>query len=219
MAERRRARSGRGKLASAVLNETKRDNNGTPATEDSPPAKKIRKCQRQSVKKEPVAGEKADKNRTEDTQELVKSLLLKGKAPVDPECTAKVGKAHVYCEGDDVYDVMLNQTNLQFNNNKYYLIQLLEDDAQRNFSVWMRWGRVGKMGQHSLVTCSADLTKAKEIFQKKFLDKTKNNWEDREKFVKVPGKYDILQMDYANTTQVPILDWVFKFGGSKGPKI
>lgn len=34
-----------------------------------------------------------------------------------------------------------SQTNLQFNNNKYYLIQLLEDDAQRNFSVWMRWGR------------------------------------------------------------------------------
>lgn len=160
----------------------------------------------------------------------------------------------------------LPQTNLQFNNNKYYLIQLLEDDAQRNFSVWMRWGRgkgfvmayvsshsetsaegealwgwedsvhwadgpayrlwhlasrvdricclafapfpspfpaccytisretsgrclvparavlgvtgtepsvygvsfaVGKTGQHSLVTCSGDLNKAKEIFQKK----------------------------------------------------
>ncbi|MBW03405.1 Poly [ADP-ribose] polymerase 2, partial [Eschrichtius robustus] len=131
----------------------------------------------------------------------VKTLLLKGKAPVDPECTAKVGKAHVYCEGNDVYDVMLNQTNLQFNNNKYYLIQLLEDDAQRNFSVWMRWGRVGKMGQHSLVACSGDLSKAKEIFQKKFLDKTKNNWEDREKFEKVPGKYDMLQMDYTTNTQ------------------
>ncbi|XP_010622898.1 poly [ADP-ribose] polymerase 2 [Fukomys damarensis] len=202
MAARRRARNGRGKPAFSVLNETKRDNNGTTATEDLPPAKKTRKYQRQRVKKEPVSGGKADKGRTEDTQgKPVKSLLLKGKAPVDPECTAKVGKAHVYCEGDDVYDVMLNQTNLQFNNNKYYLIQLLEDDARRNFSVWMRWGRVGKVGQHSLVACSADLTKAKEIFQKKFLDKTKNNWEDREKFVKVPGKYDILQMDYATTTQ------------------
>ncbi|ETE69998.1 Poly [ADP-ribose] polymerase 2, partial [Ophiophagus hannah] len=36
---------------------------------------------------------------------------------------------------------MLNQTNLQFNNNKFYLIQLLEDDNARNYSVWMRWGR------------------------------------------------------------------------------
>ncbi|XP_007949309.1 poly [ADP-ribose] polymerase 2 [Orycteropus afer afer] len=188
---------------SRALNQSKRVNNGNTATKDSPPTKKTRRCQKQEVKKELVAGGKADNyDKTEDKQdESVKTLLLKGKAPVDPECTVKVGKAHVYCEGNDVYDVMLNQTNLQFNNNKYYLIQLLEDDAQRNFSVWMRWGRVGKVGQHSLVACSGDLTKAKEIFQKKFLDKTKNNWEDREKFEKVPGKYDMLQMDYATHTQ------------------
>ncbi|KAM9646392.1 poly [ADP-ribose] polymerase 2 isoform 1-T1 [Trichechus inunguis] len=189
-------------LASVALNEIKRVNNGNITTEDSPPAKKTRRCKKQGVRKEPVAGGKTDNyDKTEDKKESVKTLLLKGKAPVDPECTVKVGKAHVYCEGNDVYDVILNQTNLQFNNNKYYLIQLLEDDAQRNFSVWMRWGRVGKTGQHSLVTCSGDLTKAKEIFQKKFLDKTKNNWEDREKFEKVPGKYDMLQMDYATNTQ------------------
>ncbi|XP_032480415.1 poly [ADP-ribose] polymerase 2 isoform X2 [Phocoena sinus] len=193
MAARRRRGTG-GSWARA-----ERVNNGKTATEDPPPAKKIRKCQK--MKKEPVAGGKADNDRMENKQESVKTLLLKGKAPVDPECTAKVGKAHVYCEGNDVYDVMLNQTNLQFNNNKYYLIQLLEDDAQRNFSVWMRWGRVGKMGQHSLAACSGDLNKAKEIFQKKFLDKTKNNWEDREKFEKVPGKYDMLQMDYTTNTQ------------------
>ncbi|XP_069880705.1 poly [ADP-ribose] polymerase 2 isoform X5 [Dipodomys merriami] len=174
---------------------------GRTATKDSPPAKKTRTCQRKGMKKGLVDGEKNDEDRTKDKQETVKALLLKGKAPVDPECVAKVGKAHVYCEGNDVFDVMLNQTNLQFNNNKYYLIQLLEDDAQRNFSVWMRWGRVGKVGQHSLVACSGDLTKAKEIFQKKFFDKTKNNWEDREKFEKVPGKYDMLQMDYATNTQ------------------
>ncbi|XP_007647987.1 poly [ADP-ribose] polymerase 2 isoform X3 [Cricetulus griseus] len=159
----------------------------------------MRTCQR----KGPTAGGK-DADRTNSQQDTVKALLIKGKAPVDPECTAKVGKAHVYCEGDDVYDVMLNQTNLQFNNNKYYLIQLLEDDAQRNFSVWMRWGRVGKTGQHSLVACSGDVSKAKAIFQRKlhrFLDKTKNHWENRENFEKVPGKYDMLQMDYAASVQ------------------
>jgi len=36
-------------------------------------------------------------------------VVLKGKAPVDPECTAKLKVAHVYYEGNDVYDVMLNQ--------------------------------------------------------------------------------------------------------------
>ncbi|XP_039206042.1 poly [ADP-ribose] polymerase 2 isoform X2 [Crotalus tigris] len=131
-----------------------------------------------------------------DGQEAVKTLTVKGKAPVDPECTAKAGKAHVYCEGDDIYDVMLNQTNLQFNNNKYYLIQLLEEDNAQNYSVWMRWGRVGKPGQHSLVPCSGDLAKAKDIFTKKFLDKTKNEWDKRNSFQKVSGKYDLLHLDY-----------------------
>ncbi|XP_074091074.1 poly [ADP-ribose] polymerase 2 isoform X1 [Macrotis lagotis] len=155
----------------------------------------------QGVKEEPVADDAENNDKNKENRVTVKTLLLKGKAPVDPECAVKVGKAHVYCEGDDIYDVMLNQTNLQFNNNKYYIIQLLEDDGQRNFSVWMRWGRVGKVGQHSLVTCSGDLNKAKEIFQKKFFDKTKNSWEDRGSFEKVPGKYDMLQMDYTTNTQ------------------
>ncbi|XP_044521221.1 poly [ADP-ribose] polymerase 2 isoform X2 [Gracilinanus agilis] len=155
----------------------------------------------QGVKQALVAEDAERNGKAKENEVSVKTLLLKGKAPVDPECTVKVGKAHVYCEGDDVYDVMLNQTNLQFNNNKYYIIQLLEDDGQRTFSVWMRWGRVGKVGQHSLVTCSGDLNKAKDIFQKKFFDKTKNSWEDRGSFKKVPGKYDMLQMDYTTNIE------------------
>ncbi|XP_044842571.1 poly [ADP-ribose] polymerase 2 isoform X2 [Mauremys mutica] len=130
-----------------------------------------------------------------ESTEVVKTLIVKGKAPVDPECLAKLGKAHVYCEGDDVYDVMLNQTNLQFNNNKFYVLQLLEDDGPRSYSVWTRWGRVGRPGQHALVSCAGDLTQAKQIFTKKFLDKTKNHWAERGNFQKVPGKYDLLHMD------------------------
>uniref|UniRef100_A0A1A8FAE9 Poly [ADP-ribose] polymerase n=2 Tax=Nothobranchius korthausae TaxID=1143690 RepID=A0A1A8FAE9_9TELE len=130
-------------------------------------------------------------------EEVVRTVVMKGKAPVDPECKAKLGKAHVYSEGADVYDVMLNQTNLQFNNNKYYLIQLLEDDSSKGYSVWMRWGRVGKVGQNSLVACGGDLLKAKDLFKKKFADKTKNEWEHRGTFEKVAGKYDMVFMDYS----------------------
>ena len=39
---------------------------------------------------------------------LVKTVVLSGKAPVDPDCTL-VGKAHVFYEGKDVWDCMLNQ--------------------------------------------------------------------------------------------------------------
>ncbi|XP_072125707.1 E3 ubiquitin-protein ligase DTX4-like [Mobula birostris] len=96
----------------------------------------------------------------------MRTLVVKGKAAVDAECREKQGKAHVYCEADEVYDALLNQTNLQFNNNKFYIIQLLQDDDSRRFNVWMRWGRVGKVGQNNLIPCGTDLQKAKEIFEK-----------------------------------------------------
>jgi hypothetical protein len=48
-------------LASGALNETKRVNNGSTATEDSPPAKKNRTCPKPEVEKEPVAGGKGHK--------------------------------------------------------------------------------------------------------------------------------------------------------------
>lgn len=78
-----------------------------------------------------------------------------GQAPVDAECTELLGKAHVYTENKDVFDCMLNQvrdsdcsarriflrlmqTNVGNNNNKFYLIQLLEDN-NKNYYVWLRW--------------------------------------------------------------------------------
>lgn len=130
----------------------------------------------------------------------VRTVIVKGAAPVDPECTAKVNTAHVYSKGKDVYDAMLNQTNLANNNNKYYLLQLLEDDNKKSYSVWFRWGRVGYKGQTKLIPCGPDLEEAIEIFTKKFSDKTKNDWSMRNKFKKVPGKYDIVKMDYKAET-------------------
>jgi len=40
----------------------------------------------------------------------VKTLVVKGRAPVDPECHV-ANSVHVYVEGSDVYDVMLNQVS------------------------------------------------------------------------------------------------------------
>lgn len=75
-------------------------------------------------------------------EKKMKSVKVKGKAPVDDHCP--VGdKYHVYCDDDCIWDCMLNQTNIQNNNNKYYLIQLLKKDGLNQYSVWMRWGRVG----------------------------------------------------------------------------
>lgn len=40
--------------------------------------------------------------------------------------------------------------------------------------------------------CGKDENKAIKSFEKKFKDKTKNNWSDRGTFVKVSGKYHFL---------------------------
>ncbi|XP_060599923.1 poly [ADP-ribose] polymerase 2-like isoform X2 [Ruditapes philippinarum] len=126
----------------------------------------------------------------------VKSIVLSGKAPVDAECTSLVGKAHVYYEGKDVYDCMLNQTNVSNNNNKYFIIQLLEADDKKMYYTWFRWGRVGYSGSNNLIPCGVSLDAAKKHFFKKFKDKTLNDWANRKHFVKHQGKYDQLEMDY-----------------------
>lgn len=66
----------------------------------------------------------------------------------------------------------------------------------------MRWGRVGKTGQFSVEQCSGDLNRAKTIFERKFHDKTHNDWSTaRDAFEKVPGKYDLVVKDYDTSTQ------------------
>ncbi|VDK66707.1 unnamed protein product [Anisakis simplex] len=101
-------------------------------------------------------------------------------------------KSEPKSEGKDIYDAMLNQVYTERNNNKYYIIQLLEDDTEKRYSVWLRWGRVGYKGQTNLVGCGNDLEKAKKLFCQKFSDKTHNDWSERKKFKKVSGKYDYL---------------------------
>ncbi|XP_052061319.1 poly [ADP-ribose] polymerase 2-like [Mytilus californianus] len=142
----------------------------------------------------------ADENGSEG-KEMVKTVVIKGKAPVDSECTQMLGKAHVFYEGKDIWDCMLNQTNVGNNNNKYFMIQLLEEDSKKSYHVWFRWGRVGYKGQNNLVPCGSNIDLAKKTFCKKFTDKTKNDWANRSKFVHSPGKYDMLAMDYGEDSK------------------
>jgi len=163
--------------------------------EPEPVAKKSKsiKNSKKSIKKDP--------NEEGESKPVMKSLIKKGLAPVDPEFEDG-SMYHVFCEGRTIWDVMLNQTNIQNNNNKFYLIQLLQKDQDGSFAVWMRWGRVGYRGQTSLN--AYDLSRAKSEFAKKFHDKTKNQWEERDEFVKHGGKYDLVKMDYSTTTDSSI---------------
>lgn len=49
-----------------------------------------------------------------------------------------------------IYSATLNQTNVERNNNKFYLLQILQSDTNpNNCHFFTRWGRVGVPGQNS----------------------------------------------------------------------
>ncbi|CAF0727501.1 unnamed protein product [Brachionus calyciflorus] len=137
------------------------------------------------------------KKEIDEPEEKIKTIKYSGDIPLDEKFTETVGFEYkIYREGEVIYDCLLNQTNLQYNNNKYYLIQLIEKIKPKEFLVWMRWGRVGKTGQSSVQHFGDDLNAAKDVFEKKFFDKTKNEWSDKDSFEKCPGKYDLVYKDY-----------------------
>ncbi|XP_049995461.1 protein mono-ADP-ribosyltransferase PARP3 isoform X2 [Alexandromys fortis] len=100
------------------------------------------------------------------------------------------------------YDCTLNQTNISNNNNKFYIIQLLEEDG--HFFCWNRWGRVGEVGQTKMnpFVCLED---AKKDFEKKFREKTKNKWEERDHFVAHPNKYTLIEVQGEAETQEAVM--------------
>jgi len=137
---------------------------------------------------------KTDSPKPDEEEKKVK-IVRKGRAAVDTN-VSKSSAYHVYEEGDDIWDCMLNQTNISQNNNKFYVIQLLETDGGGSYAVWNRWGRVGEKGQNSLKPCGTSLPNAKKDFMKKFKDKTSNNWDERKHFKAKPQKYTLIEIDY-----------------------
>jgi len=92
------------------------------------------------------------------------------------------------------YDSKLMQTNIgSDNNNKFYIIQVLCKGG--TYYTWNRWGRLGAEGQNKLENHGGNAADAIKSFQKKFKDKTKNNWSDRDSFVKYTGKYQLVEID------------------------
>ncbi|HEY5924633.1 MAG TPA: WGR domain-containing protein, partial [Kofleriaceae bacterium] len=117
---------------------------------------------------------------------VTKASAKKANIPVDEKCPLGAASVH------EDYDCMLNQTNIGANNNKFYVIQLLEKGGK--YYCWTRWGRVGEDGQNALIGPS-DFAKALKAFQAKFKDKTKNAWDDRADFKPAAGRYTLIEID------------------------
>ena len=89
---------------------------------------------------------------------------------------------HVYQDVDNEFNgkffsCTLNKSDLDKNNNKFYIIQLLEHDTTNNLVLFTRWGRVGVPGNHEIK--DVDANSGPRLFMKKYKDKTiKHNYQE-----------------------------------------
>ncbi|XP_073525701.1 uncharacterized protein [Phyllobates terribilis] len=133
----------------------------------------------------------------EPIKEKLVTATKKGSAVLDQWLPDHIkNQYHVLQLGDDIYDAMLNQTNVGDNNNKFYVMQVLEMDGGGTYYVYNRWGRVGIKGQDKLFGPYTSRESAIEEFVNKFWAKTKNCWANRDEFISHPKSYTWLEMDY-----------------------
>ncbi|XP_055820813.1 poly [ADP-ribose] polymerase 2 isoform X2 [Solanum dulcamara] len=134
----------------------------------------------------------------EDETEKLVTATKKGAAVLDQYLSDDIKERyHVLQQGNDIYDATLNQTNVGNNNNKFYIIQVLENDSGGNFLVYTRWGRVGVKGGTKISGPYTSAYDATSEFKSKFYEKTKNYWSNRKDFFCQPKHYVWLEMDYA----------------------
>jgi len=95
----------------------------------------------------------------------------------------------------DPFNVTLNQTDVSYGvkgHNKFYMIQVLR--AGGRFFLWTKWGRVGASSPATNLQPCTSLQDAQTEFRKKFRSKTKNDWENRDNFTPIEGKYQLVEV-------------------------
>lgn len=122
--------------------------------------------------------------------------------PVDPDISIHGQSVHGFnvVEGEDGnwYDIILNQCNIAGNNNKYYRLQMLQEQAcGRQFFVFLKWGRVGESAKKSASTWLGPFNSVEDAhrsFAKKYRDKSGNAL-DADPFVPKKNKYVPVEID------------------------
>ncbi|GFZ19404.1 poly(ADP-ribose) polymerase [Actinidia rufa] len=134
-----------------------------------------------------------------EKKEKIVTATKKGSAVLDQWLPDPIKtEYHVLQQGDEIYDAMLNQTNVGENNNKFYVLQVLESDDGGRFMIYNRWGRVGIKGQDKLHGPYTSRDSAIQEFEQKFFGKTRNYWSKRKDFICYPKCYTWLEMDYTD---------------------
>ena len=125
-------------------------------------SKKNKKTTKKEIKKEPkkeIINEEKEK-KMENSKNLKKSSekLSETNDEVELDLAVedveryKIVESKPFEYEDKYYAVTLNYTDVKNNNNKFYIIQLLQDVHTNKYSNLFRWGRVGRFGQINFIT-------------------------------------------------------------------
>ncbi|CAB4064804.1 PARP2_3_4 [Lepeophtheirus salmonis] len=101
---------------------------------------------------------------------------LENVPPLDGDSPAGAKIVVVESDSSIPYHVLLHQTDIGNNSNKFYLLQIWNVDQGNEFYVWRRWGRVGYNGQTQLMPFGSSRSEAVATFKQKYYDKTHNEW-------------------------------------------
>jgi len=115
---------------------------------------------------------------------------------VDKYCPPHIStNFDVLTHGEDLMYCILNQTNIQDNNNKFFIMQLLKNNSTESFCFYTRGGRVGYSGH---ISCELYISfdNALQDWNKKFLEKTGMNWRERLETIADSTKYQYIEMKF-----------------------
>lgn len=125
--------------------------------------------------------EESDESSEEEQPQKIQTVISKGNAVVDIHFP-NASSYHVVADTKMAFNgkhfsATLNKSDLIHNNNKFYIIQLLQNDgAQKDIKFYTRWGRVGVVGQSNIQHCNFEM--GIRLFRQKYSEKTRGGYEE-----------------------------------------
>ena len=152
--------------------------------------KKVKKKDDDSDNKSDISKEEKKKGKNKKSKKSKKEPKVKDVTPVVKIVDKKAivdqyfpdrNQYHIYPDDENdfngkFFSCTLNKSDLDNNNNKFYIIQLLENDSDNSLILFTRWGRIGVPGQHEQKP--VDSKSGPRLFMKKYKDKTKGGYQE-----------------------------------------
>lgn len=129
--------------------------------------KRTKKILRTPAKKVVKKAKKITKS-TSSSKPAKKSAKKVQNIPVDDHVSMSFAYS-VYSNSSETFAKTLNLSNIGYNNNKFYIVQVLKKVS--NYFLFTRWGRVGDVGQFSLKNCGSKVSTALSAYSAKLSNK------------------------------------------------